>query len=112
MIFCRNYDDCSNLYANLVEYMGEDKTEPSGYPNLLKHRMFTMYTRVSTVSMKEKVMTAFCSDSNLHVVIATNAFSMGIECRPLNSHGLTVRHTVLGLFSRSHGQVLLSHCQS
>ena len=25
--------------------------------------------------------------------------------RPLNSHGLTVRHTVLGLFSRSHVQV-------
>ena len=31
--------------------------------------------------------------------------------RPLNSHGLTVRHTVLGLFSRSHGQMLISHCQ-
>ena len=25
--------------------------------------------------------------------------------RPLNSYGLTVRHMVLGLFSRSHGQV-------
>ena len=25
--------------------------------------------------------------------------------RPLNSHGLTVRYTVLGLFSRSHGQI-------
>ena len=31
--------------------------------------------------------------------------------RPLNSHGLTVRHTVLGLFSQSHGQILISHCQ-
>ena len=32
--------------------------------------------------------------------------------RPLNSHGLTVRLTVLGLFSRSHGKVLISHCHS
>ena len=34
------------------------------------------------------------------------------SCRPLNSHGLTVRLTVLGLFSRSHGKVLISHCHS
>ena len=32
--------------------------------------------------------------------------------RPLNSHGLTVRLTVLWLFSRSHGKVLISHCHS
>ena len=81
MVFCQNNDDCSNLYANLVEYMGEDKTEPPGYPNLLKHQMFTMYTRASTDSMKEKVMTVFCSDSNLRIVIAISAFSMGIDCR-------------------------------
>ena len=34
------------------------------------------------------------------------------KSRPLNSHGLTVRLTVLGLFSRSHGKVLISHCHS
>jgi len=81
VIFCRNYEACSNLYANLIDHMGVHKTEPIGYPNLLKHRMFTMYTRASTDSMKEKVMAAFCSDSNLRVVIATSAFSMGIDCR-------------------------------
>ena len=81
VVFCRNYEDCANLYGHLVEHMGEDKTEPPGYPNLLKHRMFIMYTRASTDSMKEKVMTAFCSDSNLRIVIATSAFSMGIDCR-------------------------------
>ena len=81
LVFCQNYVDCSNLYANLVEYMGEDKTEPPGYPHLLKHGMFTVYTRASTDSMKEKVMTAFCSHSNLRIVIATIAFSMGIDCR-------------------------------
>ena len=73
--------DCSSLYANLVELMGEAKTEPPGYPNLLKHRMLTMYTRASTDSMKEKVMTEFCSDSNLRIVIATCAFSIRINCR-------------------------------
>ena len=35
-----------------------------------------------------------------------------VLCRPLNSYGLTVRFTVSRLFSRSHGQMLISHCHS
>ena len=31
--------------------------------------------------------------------------------RLLNSHGLTIRYIVLGLFLWSHSQVLVSHCQ-
>ena len=79
--FCRNYRDCSNIYANLIYYMDVYKTDPPGCPNLLKHRLFTMYTRASTPEMKAKVMLAFCNDTNLRIVIATSAFSMGINCR-------------------------------
>ena len=81
VIFCRNYTDCSNIYAHMVHYIDTNKTEPPGYPNLVKYRMFTMYTRASTPAMKSKMMSAFCNDTNLHVVIATCAFSMGIDCR-------------------------------
>ena len=81
VIFCRNYRDCSNTYANLIYYMNVYKTDPSGCPNRLKHRLFTMYTRASTPEMKAKVMLAFCNDTNLRIVIATSAFSMGIDCR-------------------------------
>ena len=34
------------------------------------------------------------------------------DIRPFNSHGLAVRLTVSRLFSRSHGQLLISHCHS
>jgi len=40
-----------------------------------------MYTRASTAVMKETVMLLFTKeDSVLRVVIATTAFSMGIDC--------------------------------
>ena len=68
VIFCRNYTDCANIYANMLYYMDINKTEPPGCPNLLKYRMFTMYTRASTPAMKTKVMSAFCSDTNLRIV--------------------------------------------
>lgn len=40
-----------------------------------------MYTRASTVAMKETVTSLFTQDNSvLRVVIATMAFSMGIDC--------------------------------
>ena len=34
--------------------------------------------------------------------------TLAFKCRPLNSHGFTVRLKFLGLFSSSHDQVLIS----
>ena len=58
----------------------------------------------------KEVLTSYeIPDSGVSSMVHDQGSNMS---RPLNSHGLTVRHMVLGLFSRSHGQVLLSHCQS
>ena len=81
IIFCQNYQDCSNLYLSLVEHLGKDKTYPPGYPNLVEYRLLSMYTRASTSLMKQTVMSLFCKmNSTLRVIIATTAFSMGIDC--------------------------------
>lgn len=81
IIFCRSYQDCSSLYANIIHCLGNNKTEPPGYPNLLKYRMISMYSRASSPEMKEKVTLAFCQqDHVLRIVLATTAFSMGLDC--------------------------------
>ena len=81
IIFCNNYSDVSKLYAYIFQFLGANVTEPPGYPNVLKYRLLTMFSRASTTDMKEKVIAAFCSTNIvLRIVIATNAFSMGLDC--------------------------------
>lgn len=81
VIFCQTYKDVSDLYSTLIKHLGEDKTDPAGYPNLLQFRLITMYTRASTDSMKKAVLSTFTkTGSTLRIVIATTAFSMGIDC--------------------------------
>ena len=81
IIFCRTYQDCIDWYSEMIESLGKHKTEPPGYPDLPQYRMVTMYTGASTVSMKKIVMSLFMQhDSVLRVLIATAAFSMGVDC--------------------------------
>ena len=81
IVFCRSYKDCTDLYVPLTEQLGENATYPIGYPNILEYRYVSMYTRVSTTEMKQMVMSLFSrTDTVLQLVIATTAFSMGIDC--------------------------------
>ena len=78
---CVNYNDCSQVYIMLEQLLGKDFTEPPGFPNLHQFRLVEMYTRACTSDMKEKVLISFTKlDSKLRVVVATTAFSMGIDC--------------------------------
>ena len=80
VVFCRSCQDCPKLYDAIIKKLGRAKSEPPGYPNLLEYRLVTMYTRASKSSMKELVMQIFRSDKSiLRVLIATTAFSMGID---------------------------------
>lgn len=81
IIFCKSYQDCSSLYLSLVEHLGENKTNSPGYPNLVDYRILSMYTRASTPEMKHTVKSLFSrKDDTLCFIIATTAFSMGIDC--------------------------------
>ena len=80
IIFCSNYGACTTLYFTVMEKLGKNATNPPGYANLVEYRYITMYTRASTVEMKQRVMSLFSAESSLRLIIATTAFSMGIDC--------------------------------
>ena len=80
VIFVRSYQDCTNLFLTVACALRKDITFPAGYPNLLKYRLITMYTRATTDEMKSKIMASFTQErSTLRIVIATTSFSMGID---------------------------------
>ena len=83
LVFCSNYDNCSQLYMYLLlqSTLGRYFTDPPGYPNLHVFQLIEMYTRACLPHMKEKVLSSFSTaGSKLRLVVATTAFSMGINC--------------------------------
>ena len=80
VIFCSSYDKCSELYILVKNLLGAGFTDPRGYPNLHEFRLVDMYTRASKPDMKEKVLSFKLAAGTFRVVIATTAFSMGIDC--------------------------------
>ena len=64
--------------------MSSSFTEPCGYPDLHQFRLVGMYTRASTKRNNKKVLISFLVLSALlRVLIATAAFSMGIDCQDI-----------------------------
>ena len=59
VLFCRQYRDCSDLYAAIRHKMGTSFAEPLGYPDLSQFRMVELYTRVSTPEKREQIITSF-----------------------------------------------------
>ena len=47
VIFCRSYKDCGDLFVMLRHKLGEDYTEPKGYPDFDEFRMIEVYTRIA-----------------------------------------------------------------
>lgn len=79
-MFCKSCQDCGELYVAMIDKLGKNKTEPRGYPNFLEFRLVSMYTRASKTAVKELIMSMFRdTNSKLRVLIATTAFSMGID---------------------------------
>lgn len=58
-----------------MEKLGDHATNPPGYPDLIEYRYATMYTRASTMDMKQWVMSLFFNiGGTLQLIIATTAF--------------------------------------
>ena len=61
--------------------LGKEGCHPMGAPNIVKYRLFDMFTACTHPSVKEGIVSAFTNvNSPLRVVIATIAFGMGLDC--------------------------------
>ena len=81
IIFCRRYLECAQMYRLFEHYLGRDFTEPAGVPHdIAKYRLVDMYCKCTEPDVKEAIVSAFCSNGKLRVVIATIAFGMGLDC--------------------------------
>ena len=81
LIFCRTIAECATLYKTVRDSLGGAFTEPAGYPDYHCFRLLDMYTRACSDEMKAKMLDSFMqTDGKLRIVIATTAFSMGVDC--------------------------------
>ena len=81
LLFCLTIAECSLIYKTLRNLLSEEFTDPPGYPDLHKHRLVDMYTRASSIEMKKKISESFMIEGGkLRLLVATSAFSMGVDC--------------------------------
>jgi len=80
IIYCRKVEDCSMLYAYFQSGLGDGFTEPPDAPDLCRFRLVDMFTSRIDKSVKSQIIKYFERGSCLRVVIATIAFSMGLDC--------------------------------
>lgn len=80
IIFCRTYDEVTSIYFHLKHQLGVGFTEPPGAPDITQFRLIDMYTHCTHTAVKDAILLHFKQDSNLRIVVATIAFSLGVDC--------------------------------
>ena len=80
IIFCRTYNECSNMYVLFKRHLKTSFTDPPGCPDLSRFRVVEMYSRCTENGVKDSIVQSFCNPSSpLRVIIATIAFGMGLD---------------------------------
>ncbi len=81
IVFCRTYDDCTQLFKFMRARLGKEYTDPVGAPDLARFRLVDMFTACTHPPVKDSILQSYCNPSScLRVVIATVAFGMGLDC--------------------------------
>ncbi|XP_065908791.1 putative ATP-dependent DNA helicase Q1 [Dysidea avara] len=82
VIFCRTVNKCAQIFSLLMKALGPNITEPPRLPvDVLKFRLVDNFTAGSLKEVREAIVHEFCQqETKLHVIIATSAFGLGIDC--------------------------------
>ena len=74
--FCLTYDN-----VTFKSRLGKGKTEPPGLPDLACFHIVDMFTACTHVEVKNSIIDSFRNpSSHLRIIVATVAFSMGLDC--------------------------------
>ena len=81
IIFCRQFEECSEFYSLFKLHLEDNFMNPPGAPVLLsKFHVVDMYTSCTQDTVKENIVKSFCSaSSRFRIVTSTIAFSMGLD---------------------------------
>ena len=80
IVFCHSYKDVGNIYSFMKSSLGNEAAEPIGAPDMVRFRLVDMFTACTEKNVKDTIIHNFVqTDSPLHVVIATVAFSIGLD---------------------------------
>ena len=80
IVYCRRYEDCSNLYHYFKKGLGEYFTEPVDAPDISTFRLVEMFSSCTDAEVKSQIIASFSKDSPLRIVFATIAFGKGLDC--------------------------------
>ena len=90
--FCELFAEKIHCYhmecpkTTLRTLLGDEFVEPPGYEDFHKYRLIDMYTQVISDEMKKKVLESFMTKGGkLRLLIATSAFSMGVDCPDIHN---------------------------
>ena len=79
LIYCRRISDCSKLYRFFEDELG-DKAYTERGAKKSENRLFNMYHSRTIDKIKQDILQSIPNrDSNLRVLIATNAVGMGLD---------------------------------
>ena len=79
LVYCQQQEVCARLYLLFRMHLARMFTEPVGYPDLPQFRLVDMFTSGTHATIKERISVLFTTPSNLHILIATVAFGMGVN---------------------------------
>ena len=81
MIFCKQKTDCPKLYLYFKMCMCAYFPNPPGSSSdLVEAHLVYMFFKDTDEDIKKKIIAGFTKNSNLRIVICTDAFGMGINC--------------------------------
>lgn len=95
----------------IYEHQEGVRAYPQNYPDVHKYHLVDLYTRGSTVCMREKVLTSFAkSGSTLRLIIATTAFGMGLTAKVSGMSYTGVSLVMLkNMFRKQEGQDVMDY---